>query len=205
MDDARLKHLPPPDLLGTPSRSSLPSSTPADGSSLDVEAWAVEEAAFFVGLFQKDDAYEPATYGIALTGLFSMYPEHIVKKTTSLNGMVAEHESSWLPSIAAVRAYLEKTIRPEREAAAREARIKQQLADDEEWRRPRSPEEIARRRAKAEEWLRRPKPEQPGALGLDQIQQANERTFERECRADGIDPASAVASPSLRKLLTPPS
>jgi len=183
----------------------LPSSTPADGSSLDVEAWAVEEAAFFVGLFQKDDAYEPATYGIPLTGLFSMYPEHIVKKTTSLNGMVAEHESSWLPSIAAVRAYLEKTIRPEREAAAREARIKQQLADDEEWRRPRSPEEIARRRAKAEEWLRRPKPEQPGALGLDQIQQANERTFERECRADGIDPASAVASPSLRKLLTPPS
>jgi len=205
MDDAYLKHLPPPDLSGMRSKSSLPSSTPADGSSLDVEAWAVEEAAFFVGLFQKDDAYEPVTYGLALTGLFSMYPQHIVKKTTSLNGMVAEHESSWLPSIAAVRAYLEKTVRPEREAEARKERIRQQLADDEEWRRPRSPEEIARRKAKADEWLARPRPKEPGALGLDHIQQANEKIFERECRADGVDPASSVVSPSLRKILNPPS
>jgi hypothetical protein len=203
-----LRPLPLLDLSGTPSKDNLPSSTQAEGS-LSVEPWAVEEATFFVGLFQKDDAYDPVTYGLAITGLFSMYPQHIVHKATGLNGLCAEHDSSWLPSIARVRQYLEDAARAEWEAEARRQRIREQIAEREEWQKPLPPEEAARRKAKAEEWLRRSaavrEPEQAARRvdGLEQIEAANKAIFERECRADGVDPASSLASPALRRLLNP--
>lgn len=201
-----LRHLPLPGLLGPPSKINLPSSNQEELSK-SVEAWAVEEATFFVGLFQKDDAYDPVTYGIAITALFSRYPQHIVHKATGLDGICAEHESSWLPSIAAVRSYLERAVQPERDAAAREQRIREQLAERQAYEAPLSAEEKARRKALADKWL-----ERSAALheaddmarrqsGLDHIQKANEAVFQKECRADGVDPASSVASPSLRKLL----
>lgn len=201
-----LRPLPLLDLSGTLSKDNLPSSTQAEGS-LSVEPWAVEEATFFVGLFQKDDAYDPVTYGLAITGLFSRYPRDVVHKATSLDGIVAEHESSWLPSIATVRAYLERKVQPERDAQARRDRIAKQLAEDAEYRKPLSVEEAARRKAKAEEWLRRSaavrEPEQAVRRrdGLEEIQRANEAIFQKECRADGVDPASSLASPALRRLL----
>ena len=144
----------------------------------------------------------------SIAQIFTQYPRQIILKCSDpLHGVAAEHE---FLSIASLIAWLEKATEPMRANVAREQRIKEQFRALDEWKNEKPSERL---KAMAEAWLDRSDPlakyltvfnsqeaQARKNAGLERVQEANQSVFERECKANGIDPAKGV-SPSLIKTL----
>lgn len=88
------------------------------------------------GCFRKGEANDPDTYVAAITATLARFPEQVITEVTH-PAMGLPTKKSWLPSVKEVYEACVEAWEPIKETIVREKRIKQQLADREEWERRR--------------------------------------------------------------------
>lgn len=180
--------------------SRKPQNAVSSPSGLD-PAYCLKRTQMLFSCYRKDEAHDPETYCAAVAATLSEFDRQVVDYVTDpRTGLPSE--SKWLPNIAEVRA-----------ACVHEAGRRTRLAQPSVKDRlaaykpppPRSPEEEAKAAASASAWLNRTDPRAaaleaslPGRKpdATRQAQELNQRIFERECHAAGIEPAAGV-SPAL--------
>jgi hypothetical protein len=147
-------------------------------------------------------------YG-AIADLLLRYPKIVALACADpFHGVV--RETKFLPTPSDVIAWCEKRIHPLCVEADRESRIAEQLEAREVWEAQVIADGL---KANGRAWLDRTDPKARQLIAaksaeadartdalMKNLDEANRIAFERECRADGIDPAGGV-SPTLRKLL----
>ncbi len=117
------------------------SSTPSTPSTTDqgatLKSYAAKRARLLFGCYRKGDANDPDTYVAAITAVLSRFPEDVIKHVTHpAKGLPIR--TDFLPTVAEVHRACEAIMTPRREATAREARVKKQLAERDEQFTPRT-------------------------------------------------------------------
>ena len=91
-----------------------------------------------LGCYRKGDANDPDTYVAAITATLARYPEDVIRDVTHpATGLPIQKD--FLPTVREVHLACEAIMQPRREAAAREARTRQQLEERAEFERKRQP------------------------------------------------------------------
>ncbi|MGL3208708.1 hypothetical protein [Bradyrhizobium sp. BR 1433] len=106
-------------------------STP-DQSTLT--AYAAQRARLVLGCYRRADAADPDTYVAAIAAVLSRYPEDVICSVTHpATGLPIKCD--FLPTVREVYLACEEIQRPRREVAAREERVRRQLAERAEFER----------------------------------------------------------------------
>src|SRR5262245_22604999 len=118
---------------------------------------AIEAAGKMIrGYPQAKDA--PKSYIGAMADLLTRYPRSVALACVDLATGVAS-ETRYMPTPSEVIGWCERKARPLHEEAAREDRVREQLAARETWLQPdRSADEVAHRKEIADAWLSRVDP-----------------------------------------------
>lgn len=143
----------------------------------------------------------------AIAEILAYYPRQIALKCADpIHGCA--RETKFMPTPSDVIGWCERAAKPLHEEAAREDRIAEQFRAREDWETAHIPDEL---KEKGRIWLDRTDPiavelmafnadseKSRRAAGMAKIESATRLAFERECKAEGIDPARGI-SPSLLK------
>lgn len=92
--------------------------------------YAAERARLLLGCYRTGDANDAETYVAAIAATLARYPERVMDLVTDPR-VGLPRKKTWLPSVKEVYDACEEEQMPMREAEAREARIKAQLAERE--------------------------------------------------------------------------
>lgn len=78
--------------------------------------------------FRSGEADDPETYVAAISATLMRYPQDVIKDVTT-PGMGLTVKTDWRPTVREVYLACEEIMRPRREHAARQERVRKQLAD----------------------------------------------------------------------------
>lgn len=112
--------------------SSKPSSLSTTDQGATLKSYAAKRARLLFGCYRKGDANDPDTYVAAITAVLSRYPEDVIKHVTHpAKGLPIR--TDFLPTVAEVHRACEAIMMPRREAIERNARVKKQLEERDEF------------------------------------------------------------------------
>ncbi len=142
----------------------------------------------------------------SLSSVLQQYPRQVCLKCADPRRGISR--AIKFLSISELVNWLEKETEPMRRDVSREQHVKEQLQAREDWQHAEIPATL---KDKGKAWLDRTDPiaaeltthnleseKSRRAAGMAKIEEANRAVFERECKAEGIDPARGI-SPSLLK------
>jgi hypothetical protein len=90
--------------------------------------YATQRARLLLGCYRRGDANDPDTYVAAITATLARYPEDVIRDVTHpATGLPTQKD--FLPTVREVYLACEEIVRPRREQAAREDRIRKQIAE----------------------------------------------------------------------------
>lgn len=89
--------------------------------------YAGDRARILFGSFRTGEANDPNVYVAAVAATLAAYPEDVIKDVTRPEGLPRQQD--FLPTVREVYLACEEIMRPRREHAARQERIRKQLAE----------------------------------------------------------------------------
>ena len=90
--------------------------------------YAMERARLLLACFRTGDANDPETYVAAVTATLARYPEDVIRDVT-MPGTGLTIQGNFMPTVREVYLVCEEIMRPRREHAARQDRIRKQIAE----------------------------------------------------------------------------
>jgi hypothetical protein len=169
---------------------------------------AIELVGKLVRAYPNGGANADRGYIGTLASVLCEFPKQVALRCVNpIHGV--SRETKFLPTVADLVGWLERETEPLRKDVDRELRVARQIEAREQWQNE-IPTDRLKEMGKA--WLDRTDPVAhtlaSGAADPEiakrqasltaQIEQANQRVFERECKAAGVDPARGI-SPELLK------